>query len=51
MKKIQDIVLEERISNIIESSTDPANEIVELLRKFQDAGGLKICQPKQEEVL
>ncbi len=50
MKKIQDKVLEEALEEIIATdSGKAAHEIVERLRKFQDASGLKVCQPKQTE--
>ena len=50
MKKIQDKVLEKGIEEIITTNPDEAaHEIVERLRKFQDAGGMKVCQPKQPE--
>ena len=50
MKKIQDKVIEEAIEEIIAIDPDEAaHEIVERLMKFQDASGLKVCQPKQIE--
>ena len=49
MKKIQDKVLEADINKIMKANPkDTAWMIVEYLRKFQDAGGMKVVQPVQE---
>ena len=52
MKKIQDKVLIKGIKEIIETAEpdEAAQKIVKRLMKFQDAGGLKVCQPEQKEV-
>jgi hypothetical protein len=50
MKKVLDKDLEKAIAAIIKSdSKKPATEIVELLRKTQDAGGMKVCMVKNWE--
>lgn len=47
MKKIKDTDLVEDITEMIddsETAEDAANGIVEFLRDYQDAGGMKVCQ-------
>ena len=54
MKKIQDKVLEKAITEIIKRSKtqeEAAHEIVEKIRNFQDAGGLKLCMPENSNTL
>ena len=47
MKKVLDKVLEDKVKSIIDgakNNADAASQIVETLRDFQDAGGMKVCQ-------
>ncbi|KKM92044.1 hypothetical protein LCGC14_1222320 [marine sediment metagenome] len=47
MKKVLDKALEKKCEGIIDKAKDSAeaaSTIVEVLRSFQDAGGMKVCQ-------
>ena len=43
MKKVLDKDLKRKLTEVI-GDGEVAHEIVELFRKLQDAGGLKVCQ-------
>lgn len=44
MKKVNEQQLKDKIKSIIQDSTEPENDIVNLLKGLQDASGVKICQ-------
>jgi len=47
MQKIKDTELEKMIEatiKVTKSEKEAAHEVVEVLRKVQDAGGMKVCQ-------
>jgi hypothetical protein len=44
MKKVNEQQLKDKIKSIIQDSTEPESDIVNLLKGLQDASGVKICQ-------